>query len=489
MNFGGGEKEETNYFYVEDNELMLMDLKKLDEEATALTDEFMASNVSWTDYGFMYSNLAMTSDGRTCYFPSEIDLDYNFDLCAATVRNGEAEVNKIDSNVSYFIMLDSDAILYMKADKLYYFKNDEKTKIASDVANYYVSEDQKWIIWSENEEYDEETYEYTVDLCMNTIDGSGDEICLEKGVQDYVGANADFTSIYLIKKNNLYKYDREGESEKILDDVNQVYVVDYDKNIFYYSEEKESNVNLLDYLDDPYAESDLNIPAEPVEPAYEDYEIEVYDEYWEQWYTEYDWDAYDIDWDAWYDEWDAWYNVYGEYGLASSRQALRDEIKEFNSEFYSQDLYFFDGKESSLVTENFEYFLEYTTVDKYILATKEYTVGEKISIDDLWDVYDLYYYAEDSANTKWGAVVFANGKTAEVDEENIESVWSDDNMMYYSVYNELDTEDAEWEGYYGPSIYTLYSFNLSAKDFGDTEELTDEMNAFEGIINGIPYYV
>lgn len=62
-------------------------------------------------------------------------------------------------------------------------------------------------------------------------------------------------------------------------------------------------------------------------------------------------------------------------------------------------------------------------------------------------------------------------------------------MMYYSVYNQLDTEDSDWEDYYGPSIYTLYSFNLSAKDFGDTEELTDEMNAFEGIMNGVPYYI
>lgn len=493
--------DNSKFFYVEDNELFMTDLKKMDSNPIQLNDEYKDDGLTWSDYGFLYENVKMSSNGKAYYFPTALNDEYKFNLSVATVKKGEAIVNKIDSNVSSFELLNDDTLIYVKQGKLYSYDGKNKNKIATNVGAYYISKDQKSILWMQNEGYDEETYEYFSDIYYQTFKGKDDAICIEKKA-NFMGCTDNFDSIYLIKKNNLYRANLKGKSDKIVSNCSYMYSVDLEKNEFYYTSEKEIKISLLDFLDDPYKETDKKMR----EPSTEDFEEEIYDEFWGYTYTETDWDAY--------------YEAYYEYEEIYTRDVLRADLKEYDATRTTEELYFFDGKKETLIIDNFDYFLETPTKDQFICSISEYKDDIKISIDDLWDVYDLSYRVDGYENIKWSTLISYNGKTEIIEDEELYFVYSDNEKLYYAISNEEESydeysydeyDDYDYEDYdynddyydedydydyeyyedyeYSSSTYTLYSFDLSKNKFATTEEITDEMNSFEGIMNGKPYYI
>jgi YHS domain-containing protein len=473
--------DNSKFFYVEDNELVLVDLDKADFNPMTLTDEYRDHKIGWDDYGFMYGNLNISSDGKTYYFPSEIDNNFQFVLSRATIKKDEVLVEDMDHDVYSYVLLADDTLIYQKQEKLYYSDGKEKTKIASGISSYYISQDQKSVLWTENETYDEESYQYTYDIYYSLIGENEKEIAIEEDVI-LMSYSDDFDKIYIKKQNDLYCYDLDGESEKIVSDCSAMYPIDLEQQIFYYTVEIETENSLFPFLEDPYLASDDLM----VEPQIEDYEEEYYDEFWGYTYTDIDWDAY--------------YNARYAYDEIAYRNEIRKQVEEYKYIRYSQELYYYDGNESSLVIDNFDYFLEIPTANLFVCAMSAYKDDIKVSIDDIWDVYDLEYQVNNYDNMIWSTMVYCNGEMEILEDEDISFVWSDEEILYYGVYNEVEIihyDENYFEGdYYEENpyeyevpTYSLYSFDLSKDKFGDTKELDDEINSFEGIMNGKAYYI
>ncbi len=451
--------DNSKLFYVEDNELFLADLKKTNFDAISLNDEYQDSSQYWPDYGFGTGNISVSSDGKTYYFPTQIDDNYCYNLCAATIKKGKAVVEKIDSNVSSYQLLKDDTILYSKYDKLYYYDGKNKTKVASSVGYFILSEDQKNLLWTEDESLNEDTYEYKVNIYYQPMSFKVDSVCIKKDVK-YIGNSDDLQVIYFIDNDDLYVSDVKGNKEKLVSDCSDAYLTDIKNNKFYYTVSTSEKKSAMDYVIDDYAESDAAI----TEPMPEEFEVEVYDDFWGYTYTDTDWDAY--------------YNAYDIYQEKYNRDMLREELLAYDITTSVDDLYYYDGKKSELVTEDFYYFYVYPTDENFVCAVMQPSNVAAIPITDIYSAYDVEYqigYGDIKA------LVSCNGKTETVEEDRLDSFWQGDGQLYFTTAN----ENSEYELY----TYTLNSFDLSASKFGETTELSDEMNSFEGILDGKPYYI
>jgi tricorn protease-like protein len=96
-----------------------------------------------------------SEDGRYLFFPQEIASDYTFDLyrldlTANNQKNSSAV--KVASGISdYQLSSDGKLVFYMEDGKLNYSDIDEKTKIESDVVDFYIRGDGTRLIYQDSD--------------------------------------------------------------------------------------------------------------------------------------------------------------------------------------------------------------------------------------------------------------------------------------------------------------------------------------------------
>lgn len=282
----GGSGGESHLVYFKDESMMLVDLRKGKPAPVELTDSY---SKDYATRGVTYGNF-ISKDGKYVMYREDYDGD-TYDLFLARVSKPKNGV-KVDSKVSSSMILDNHNILYKKKDDLYLYNGKESVRLAKDVGIYRLDESQKNICWSERDR-GENVY-YLQDLAQKKepveLEDDADEFYIDDELKDF----------YALKGDKLYHLDKEGNREKIADDIEQLSSYDPELGLFCYTKAEEQEI--------PYA--DLV------------------------------------------------------YGTADASEGDQERLKEQTYQWEARALYLFDGKEEQLITDRLAGTVTYTLDEK-----------------------------------------------------------------------------------------------------------------------------
>ena len=489
-------KDETIYY--------VKNMEKEDEEALPVCEVK-------GDSAYERNNVVITDDGKYMYYYSKVDYDYdNYSysgtLCrikiskiSDDVEKNEDNEEKISNDVAQFtIMEDGKTVIFRKTNgKVVLYNGKDEEDIAKNVSYFYLTDDEKKVILTTEEDdqdglvlYDlktNEEFEYSEDYY--TIYYRGDDYMIFGEMDD-----EDKITVYRAKYNS-------EDTEELISDVYSVAAYNNETNSFYYRDERIVKRNIYDYIDDPYASQDAGV----TKPEWTDY---ITISSWEEALSEYDYEYYFVkypqymsrfvSWELYYDydkehyyytkyeddengdsvrivsyydeAADVWYRFDSDgfeaaedaYYDSADRIELREELKNTEFEIESYDLYFWKNGEETLVAENVDEYL-YVNSDVILYTTSE-TAGNKVSIDDVYSVYD----AENQI--RYGSYYDYDETEAEDDDEA--------KMFNYVVKGNIGSFEVEGE---------IYDANISADGKAlvlaigtDAEECTLDLYSVSG---------
>ncbi len=221
-NFTGGDSDTpTKLVYFKDDTMMLVDLKKRKPQPIEITDSF-SRNRTFT--GTVHGKY-ISKDGKYVVYREDYDGD-TCDLFIAKISKLK-DAKRIDTNVSSFILLDNNTVLYKKKNALYYYDGKESKRFAKDVQSYRLDESQKNLYWSEADR-GETTYYYQ-DLAQKK-----DAVKLEDDVDSFY-AEKDLKNFYGLKGDKLYRIDKSGNRERIATDIESIMSFNQETGMFLYT--------------------------------------------------------------------------------------------------------------------------------------------------------------------------------------------------------------------------------------------------------------
>ena len=221
-----------------------------------------------------------SDDGNYLYFFSEINSEnYSGTLCRiATDKLSEDSTENIknceiiDSDVViyYYQCMEDNTVVYQTTDDtLYYYDNNRTTMLASRVGNYNIDYKGHIFYYVENDVYD--IYQNpTYNLYITDLNDLQNPILLSTNLPDcysvsayYGGDSFLYLEYYSSGSKSLFRYNSDGEIEKIADDVaklqanfpyDKVYFLAYNGRVYNLYQknvvEHDSSYQPLEYLDE-----------------------------------------------------------------------------------------------------------------------------------------------------------------------------------------------------------------------------------------------
>lgn len=390
-----GSRGLDNYaLYLKDGEIYFNDLGKNSESwqvTKKLVDSDDVEDKDLAEAGYSMGRFAqMSEDGKYLFYPDKVG-ENGFTLYYRAVNDPEAEAKKIDSGLeSYQLNAAGTLVTYTKGDDgdLYQYdvKKDSKEKIASEVVQICgISEDGSRIIYKNS------------DGNLYVKDAGKDKEKLASEIEDVERVSEDFKTVYYTKEDALYKQVIGEDKEKIASDVHDVIRI-YESGEVYYLTKEEGEVCLADYVTDDLKDTDAAItqPDYPTYPSSPDrpyrWEYSTNAQY-EAAYAAYE-NAYE-QWQQERDRLDAEYNAaYEAYWDKVDRDFLRDSLKASTISQTVCTLYYYDGKEESVLTESamgeYSYYYEYA-LDAAVITYEAYNQSEveKVKISEVESAYDV----------------------------------------------------------------------------------------------------
>lgn len=243
MPFGKGrnteEKKSTALYYIRD------------DEAYIYRNGLKQSKLITDDEGFY--NAKLSDDGKCLYY-IEKDKDEETGTLLYKELNSDDEAVELDDDVDVnrqTYVLSNKNILYVKDNKIYRHNLKEAQKIASIDAYFYVSKNNKYVYW-----YDDN------DLIIQDIALKNDKIKI-KNVAYLEYINDDLSDILYIgadkgggSTGELYHYKDLKESEKVASDVSYTIVSEENSKIYYYVEDRNKEYSLYDLAKDDVKSDD-----------------------------------------------------------------------------------------------------------------------------------------------------------------------------------------------------------------------------------------
>lgn len=297
-----------------------------------------------------------------------------------------------------------------------------------------------------------------------------------------VYVSEDLSSIYYLKNNALYLKNVGKDKEKLFSDVSSVIHV-YDSGEIYYVKSADITYNLSDFVNDDMAATDALIvePMMPLYPSYDDYlpDMSYPTEPDPSWYTDiwgyYDWDLYDqyyndyyaqrdeynAQWQANYDEavrqyneaYDEYLAEYDQYFAKQDRDYLRQSIQGVTIPVTNYGLYYYNKKDSILVSDTYADFLSYSYETPLVLFRSNNKAEiTKVNLSEVYSFDTLYSSANDSVYSSGEVNAAIKEVMAGVPQEEGGSyiVKPNGELLYY-----LDNYDSE------ENSYDLYEVKIS----------------------------
>ena len=448
---GGGDKKAL---YLKDDELQYTEFSKEDFEVTSkLLDGGYDAQYTLTSY------VSFSKDGKTIFFPDKLDGSNGVTMYYREVNKPNKDAVKIDSDIiTYFLNEDGNKMIYLKGDDgvLYIHDMKEKEKVASDVYSFKVSKDFKTIGYLED------------DGKLMIYNGKSSEK-ISSDVEELIYASDDLSTIYYLKEDNLYKWKKGADAEKLASDVEGA--VAYDSGEIYYVVQGEEKIDYMDYIIDDKAEADKNIkepeivvkPEKPEKPYFYDFEtVEEYDVAYDKYETEFDiWETKcnEID--------DAYDKAYTAYYEKQYRDEMRVELIESSAEIETMELYYYNGKEATLVSnkiQDVEVMSETNPVGLvYVGGLSE--DFEKLNLSDYQYASDLIYEIENSLYYNANKYILNKATLTEFDKEDATMIELHDEDLYYFE----DVED---------NAGNLYKISLANGKIGEATKVDEEVGSY-----------
>lgn len=417
---GGSKKSKNNYaLYLKDEELFFTDFKKNSEEWQLTsrlidTDDISESYLANEKKQFsLFTD--MSEDGKYIFFPDKMEDDYGFNLYYKEVNKLGSEAIKVDSDITFYtVNTAATLITYIKGDEdnlyQYKIKDDTKEKIASDVAEFNVSDDGKKIVYRN---YEDSIYRKNANKEKEKV---------ASNVSSFTYLTEDFSTVYYVKDDSLYKQVEGKEKEKIAADVYSV-LWTYDSGEIYYLKGESMTGSLLDYVTDDMKEEDDSIS----EPIYPDYPGSPHRPNWWDFDTneEYQiaYDAYEAAYEEWKTECEQMKKSYEEacfaYSEKTSRDELRNRLKEESINRQKLSLCFHNGVEEAVITDNFKYYGYAVAAETPVLSYEAYSQSEigKIKLSEIESVYDVETMVEKALTTSCERYIAVKGVATLIEQE------------------------------------------------------------------------
>ena len=233
-----GDKTDSYLVYVKDREFQVAEMPKANDPVQLtdrLSDDRSVTNQNINSAITELSNfVALSSDGKTIFYPDKIDDGYS--LYYRDVTNKKKEPVKIDSGLEeyYFLNDAGNLITYMKNENLYQHDLTEKNKIAGDVHDYVVSNDGKTLLYLKDYSYDDGGQLYLKK-------GKDDAAKIASGVSSIRYADDDLSMVLYMKDDALYRVENGKDPEKIASDVYGTYSIN-ESGSFYYTTREDSYI-------------------------------------------------------------------------------------------------------------------------------------------------------------------------------------------------------------------------------------------------------
>lgn len=450
--------------YIKDDEINYTNLAE-DFDNIEITSKLISegSENYFNNYHPYYGSILsyyiyMSDDGKTLFFPDKITNDSNsdsyyskyiFNLYYRDVTDKNADAIKVDSNVrSYHINDKADLVTYIKGDDQdlfqYSLDNDKKNKIASNINDFYVSDNGENIIYV-TEEYD----------VYFKSDDNKEKLATEISQLVYVNDVVD--TVFYIKDENLYKHQSGEDKVKITSDVFEAYVLESGE--MYYIKKNSASTSIMNFIDDDKLNYD-NTLTEPVYPTYPDF-----NDYYVGGYVDYD--AYYSAIDRYNYAVDEYYDKYTDYQEKLSRDSLRAELN--NSEFDAslKSLYFFDGETETLVADDF-YTMYDRSYESSVLIFKKSNLDNisKIKLSEISSIYSVENTIREMINDESELCIAVKNNSSVLEHKDASNITlvEDDLSVYYMVVEETDDENHE-----NYSTGTLYKIAINDEHIGQAE--------------------
>ena len=273
--------------------------------------------------------ICYSEDGKYVFYSEKEDSDGVGTLMYKNLRKQGSKKDtseKLDSNVSWFRLLSSGKVLYLKGSfdesNLYLSDLKDKTKIGSGIRDIVVSEDESSMIFMTN---DNEIYTYD----LKNKNASKDK--LESEASYIICTSKDLKYIYYAKDERLMCIKDLKDKEKIASDFtgNWAYA-EGGKSIYYMLPGEEHQY--ADFVTDDLAMEDSNMQY----PSQNDYRVANGTDWFG--YT-----TYTVDTDRYNSAVDA-------YDKKLQRDEIRNRLDNLGS-ISLKELYLYDGKESTKISD------------------------------------------------------------------------------------------------------------------------------------------
>ena len=423
---GSGGKSNNYALYVKDKEIFYNDFSKSGPRQIStrlVNNSDDASKEDLAGAGVILGMCAtLSKDGKTIFFPDRISNDSSgISLYFRPVGDEKIEPTKVDSGIERYVVNSTASIVtYLKSGSLYQYtvKSGDKDKIASDVYDFYISDDGSKLIYIT----DEDNIYYK--------EAKKDKEKLESEIGWIEHVSEDCSTVFYGKDGSLYRRPVNGEHEKIASDVNEVLRV-YDSGEAYYLKLESAENTLMNYILDDMREADEQMER-PVEPDCSSYP--GYPDYWgidtilrinnaiasgtiaeyaasyaqgnsavEQYLQDYV--AYEEAWEA--------------YRGKRNRDNLRESLKNQTMSESNYSLFYYDGKESALITDAFVKNSDHCAYDAPALVFRSYNRSsiDQIKLSDIASPYDAEQMVWTALYSSSEVYVGVKGESSLIDQE------------------------------------------------------------------------
>lgn len=447
--------------YLKDGSVNQADLEHDKKEAVKYSGDYGNEDSLFN----AYVEVEYSRDGKYIFYPTEVRYDGGAhpEFRLNMQRVGKEEPVKLGSSVWRYSVLAQNKAVYIKSGNNTLYINDKKNhkeKIASNVMDYYIDEDEKNIVWIET---DGEAYAmYQQDLALKK-----EKKTLAEDITVYE-VSENLKQIVVMEVDTLYMIRDFGEKEKISSNVSRVIANSEETGSVYYSKLPEKAGNSSEIIEDDCAESDAKIK----EPEYNSFitqkvEKNVYTGKYER--------IEGLDQEAYNQAWE-------QYEAKERRDEIRQRTHELELGSYVNELYRFqDGQEELIDGSYADLLYDYGTEGKKkgIFAFSHYKMEEvpkiKMSeIDSLSDLSDLYY---ENLRTAKETCIYTGEKVITLAED-----------FPYAV--ALDTEKKMGYGLKEESgTYTLMSFSIGESSDGACKTVAEDVDSTLTLAQGKIYYL
>ena len=234
-----------------------------------------------------------------------------------------------------------------------------------------------------------------------------------------------------MKDEGLYRQEKgEETATKILSGNVDVMKI-YDTGEIYYTKEKVEEINLADYVIDDMADADaaITVPESPVYPFGWEYDTD---------------EAYNAAVEKYNIAYEKYEAAYDNYLKKMERDNIRSAIQGYTMEKSRDTLYYYDGKESELISD--VYNLK-CAADRTVIGYSKYgTVSTKVKLSEVTDLEEVEEMVRDELSSSEGQYVAVGKQTYTLLEESrtcSECFTADGKMLYFVadvVSDELDEE-------------------------------------------------